>query len=140
MFDLFIEKTTKLADKLVSLIILLVTLRLIMYMVTSLYIVIGEMMDGKIWLSDHNEELLDWIVFYIVMIKAYKVLVSYARHHHVSIRYVTELVIIACFVEFIFEKHMTDVFRALLGVVGLGSLFLYLNYYSIFKDYDDNKK
>ncbi len=140
MFDLFIEKTTKIADKLVSLIILIVTLRLVLYMITSLYKVIAEMANGELWISDHNEELLDWIVFYIVMIKAYKILVSYARHHHVSIRYVTELVIIACFVEFIFERQMSDVFRALLGTVGLGSLFLYLNYYSIFKDYDGNKK
>lgn len=140
MFDLFIDKTTKIADKLVSLIILLVTLRLVFYMMTSLYQVVVEMSNGEIWLSDHNEELLDWIVFYIVMIKAYKILVSYARHHHVSIRYVTELVIIACFVEFIFEAHLSDVFRALMGTVGLVSLFLYLHYYSIFKDYDDSKK
>ena len=140
MLNLIIAKTTKYLDKLVSLIILLVALRLVLYMLTNLIVVFQDMAAGHIWFADHDEEMLDWIVIYIVMIKAYKVLVSYARYHHINIRYVTELVIIACFVELIFEQHMSEIFRALLGAVGIGSLFLYLYFYQTFKELDEIKK
>ena len=140
MLNLIISKTTTYLDKLVSFIILLIALRLVLYMLTNLFVVFQEMATGNIWLSGHDDEMLDWIVLYIVMVKAYKVLVSYARHHHISIRYVTELVIIACFVELIFEQHMSELFRALLGAVGISSLFLYLYFYQTFKELDEIKK
>ena len=140
MLNLIIEKTTKYLDKLVSLIVLLVALRLVLYMLTNLIVVIQDMAGGHFWLSGHNDEILDWIVLYIIMVKAYKILVSYARYHHVSIRYVTELVIVACFIELIFEQNLTDVIRALLGLVGIASLFLYLYFYQTLKSFDEFNK
>lgn len=132
----FIEKITLWIDKLVSLIILLVMLRLVLYMLSNLFIAFQQILVGEIWLSGHDAEVLDWVVFFIVMLKAYKVLVSYTKHQHISIRYITELVIITCFLEFIFEQDLSDQFRIILGAVGLGSLFLYLYFYQTFKKMD----
>jgi len=134
--SIFIEKITLWIDKLVSLIILLVMLRLVLYMLSNLFIAFQQILIGEVWLSGHDAEVLDWVVFFIVMLKAYKVLVSYTKHQHISIRYVTELVIITCFLEFIFEQDLDDHFRIILGAVGLGSLFLYLYFYQTFKKMD----
>lgn len=132
------DKITCVIDKLVSIIILLVTLRLVMYMLTNLLVVLQNMMHGDVWLYGHDGEMLDWIVFYIVMVKAYKVLLSYTKHQHVSIRYVTELVIITCFVEFIFEQELSETIRMILGAVGFGCLFLYLYFYQTIRNLDEN--
>ncbi|OQK17197.1 hypothetical protein AU255_04705 [Methyloprofundus sedimenti] len=134
---LIIEKITLWVDKLVSLIILLVMLRLVLYMLTSLYAVGQEITGEGLWLSGHDAEVLDWAVFFIIMVKAYKVLVSYTKYQHVSICYVAELVIITCFLEFIFEQDVVDKqIRMILGAVGLGCLFLYLYFYQIFQEMD----
>ena len=136
---LFVEKITQWVNKLVSLIILLVMLRLVLYMLTSLYGAAQGIFTGEIWLSGHDAEILDWVVFFIIMVKAYKVLVSYTMYQHVSIRYVAELVIITCFLEFIFEQDVVDKqIRIILGAVGLGCMFLYLYFYETFKDMDKN--
>ena len=133
----FVEKITIWIDKLVSLVILLVMLRMVLYMLTSLLVVFQDMLAGNIWFHGHNEEMLDWFIFFIVMVKAYKVLVSYTKHQHISIRYVTELVIVSCFLEFIFEQDITDHYRMVSGAVGLVCLFLYLYFYQTFKSMDE---
>ncbi|SMG66946.1 membrane protein [methanotrophic bacterial endosymbiont of Bathymodiolus sp.] len=89
------------------------------------------------WLTGHDAEMLDWVVFFIIMVKAYKVLVSYTKYQHVSIRYITELVIITCFLEFIFEQDIDEQIRIILGAVGIGTLFLYLYFYQTIKGMDN---
>ncbi len=133
----FVEKITLWIDRLVSLIILLVMLRMILYMLTSLLVVIQDMFTGNMWLHGHNEEILDWFIFFIVMVKAYKVLVAYTKHQHVSIRYITELVIISCFLQFIFEQDIGEHLRIVSGAVGLICLLLYLHFYQTFKSMDE---
>lgn len=133
----FVEKITLWIDKLVSLVILLVMLRMVLYMLTSLLVVFQEMWAGNFWLHGHNEEILDWFIFFIVMVKAYKVLVAYTKYQHISIRYITELVIISCFLEFIFEQDITEHIRIVTGAVGLVCLLLYLYFYKTFKNMDE---
>ena len=134
--SLFVDKITQWIDKLVSLIILLVMLRLVAYMLSNLYSTVQRISAGDMWLTGHDAEMLDWVVFFIIMVKAYKVLVSYTKHQHISIRYITELVIITCFLEFIFEQDLSEQIRIILGAVGIASLFLYLYFYQIFKQMD----
>lgn len=134
--SLLVEKITHWIDKLVSLIILLVMLRLVLYMLSNLYVTAQQIASGNMWVAGHDVEMLDWVVFFIVMVKAYKVLVSYTKHQHINIRYVTELVIITCFLEFIFEKDLSEDIRIILGFVGMGCLLLYLYFYKTFKDMD----
>jgi len=133
----FVEKITLWIDKLVSLIILLVMLRMVLYMLTSLLVVFQDMWAGNMWIHSHNEEMLDWFIFFIVMVKAYKVLISYTKFQHISIRYTTELVIVSCFLEFIFEQDISEHFRMVSGAVGLVCLLLYLHFYQTFKSMDE---
>ena len=135
--NLLVEKITQWMDKLVSLIILLVMLRLVLYMLSSLYASAQRVTNGTMWLTGHDAEILDWVVFFIIMVKAYKVLVSYTKYQHISIRYITELVIITCFLEFIFEQDINEQIRIILGAVGIGTLFLYLYFYQTIKDMDN---
>ncbi|HIL77758.1 MAG: hypothetical protein ABGX71_11250 [Methyloprofundus sp.] len=135
--SLLVEKITQWMDKLVSLIILLVMLRLVLYMLSSLYASAQRVANGTMWLTGHDAEILDWVVFFIIMVKAYKVLVSYTKYQHISIRYITELVIITCFLEFIFEQDINEQIRIILGAVGIGTLFLYLYFYQTIKDMDN---
>lgn len=135
-----VEKITLWIDKLVSLIILLVMLRMILYMLTSLLMVFQEMLTGNMWLYGHNEEILDWFIFFIVMVKAYKVLVAYMKYQHISICYITELVIISSFLAFIFEKDISEQFRMVAGAIGLVCLIVYVYFYQIFKNMDEQHK
>lgn len=134
--NFFIEKITQWIDKLVSLVILLVMLRLVLYMLSNLYVTAQRIASGNMWIAEHDAEMLDWVVFFIVMVKAYKVLVSYTKHQHINIRYITELVIITCFLEFIFEQDLDEQIRIILGAVGIGTLFLYVYFYPSFKQMD----
>lgn len=137
MFQSIITKTAEYLDRLVSVIIFVVAIRLVVYMLTDLLVTLQDITDGQLWISGHDAEMLDWIVFYIVMVKAYRVLISYSKYHHISICYIMELAIIACFVEFIFEQSISETFRIILGAVGLGSLFLYLFFYNTIKGFDE---
>lgn len=134
--NFFIEKITQWIDKLVSLVILLVMLRLVLYMLSNLYVTAQRIASGNMWIAEHDAEMLDWVVFFIVIVKAYKVLVSYTKHQHINIRYITELVIITCFLEFIFEQDLDEQIRIILGAVGIGTLFLYVYFYPSFKQMD----
>jgi len=137
MLESWLKKTILLMDKIVSVIMLLVAIRLVVYMVTQLLEMADNILAGDAWMSGHDGEILGWIVSYIVMVKAYKVLASYTLHQHINIRYVTELVIISCFVEFIFKEHLGLGFRAVLGAVGLISLGLYLYFYQTLKKIEE---
>ncbi|GFO71743.1 hypothetical protein BJAS_P1429 [Bathymodiolus japonicus methanotrophic gill symbiont] len=130
--NFFIEKITQWVDKLVS----LVMLRLVLYMLSNLYVTAQRIASGNMWIAEHDAEMLDWVVFFIVIVKAYKVLVSYTKHQHINIRYITELVIITCFLEFIFEQDLDEQIRIILGAVGIGTLFLYVYFYPSFKQMD----
>ena len=137
MLEQLLKKTILLMDKIVSVIMLLVAIRLVVYMITQLLELARNVLAGDAWLAEHDGEILGWIVSYIVMVKAYKVLASYTLHQHINIRYVTELVIISCFVEFIFKEHLGLGFRAVLGAVGLISLGLYLYFYQTLKKIEE---
>lgn len=66
----------------------------------------------------------------IVLIKAYRVLVSYVRTHHVSVEYIVEISIIASAVELLFalDTHSLSA-NVVLAIYGLTNLFLYLYYF-----------
>ncbi|WP_221895216.1 hypothetical protein [Bathymodiolus japonicus methanotrophic gill symbiont] len=105
-------------------------------MLSNLYVTAQRIASGNMWIAEHDAEMLDWVVFFIVIVKAYKVLVSYTKHQHINIRYITELVIITCFLEFIFEQDLDEQIRIILGAVGIGTLFLYVYFYPSFKQMD----
>ncbi|MBS9783894.1 hypothetical protein KGV55_00940 [Candidatus Gracilibacteria bacterium] len=90
-------------------------------------------------------ELLHNIAFTVVLVKAYNILMEYAKHKHISIKYIIEIAIIAPVVEIIFNYNSYD-FKMLifLGVLAVFMSGLYLIFYDKLKlaeeDHDNDHK
>jgi uncharacterized membrane protein (DUF373 family) len=131
-----------------------VALTLVFYMVTSL--VTGFLSVGTGLLDIYTSiktilsapersalevQLLHTIAFTIVLVKAYKILISYAQKRHVSIKYLVEISIIAPTIEIVFnsQKYPIEV-SALFAVYAFANLIAYLHFYPTIKhvsnDYD----
>ncbi len=76
-----------------------------------------------------SESLTD-IIFIVILVKAYRVLIFYYQAHHVSVKYIMEIAIIAPSMEviFAFSKHSIAL-NIVLGLFSLGNLILYLLFY-----------
>jgi uncharacterized membrane protein (DUF373 family) len=71
--------------------------------------------------------MLHDVAFFLVLVKAYNILLSYLERGHVSVRYIIEIVIIASFIEVIFAFGSRDLSSNIfLGAFGLLSLLVYL--------------
>jgi uncharacterized membrane protein (DUF373 family) len=129
------HKLNNILDKIVSFVITLVAIRLVLYIVTSFGYTIYMICTSGLWIANREEDILHQIVFMIILVKAYKILIYYAKFHHVNIRYIAELVIISTFIEFIFNlKTFNTEHLWIIGIVGISTLFLYLKYNDKFKD------
>jgi uncharacterized membrane protein (DUF373 family) len=76
---------------------------------------------------DHSViAILHDVAFFVVLLKAYKVLYSYLEHGSVAIKYIVEISIVAPLIEviFAFDKHPFHI-SIFLGVFGLATLVLY---------------
>ncbi len=123
-------KLTNILDKIVSIIILLVAIRLVIYITTSFGATIYGIYTSGLWLSNHDEDILHQIVSMIIAVKAYKILIYYAKYHHINIKYITELMIISCFIEFIFHIKIMELYNLiLLALSGIITLVVYIKYY-----------
>ncbi len=66
----------------------------------------------------------------ILVLKAYRILVSYLRSHHVTVKYILEIAIIASVVELFFAYDLHDFeTKIIFAVFGLVGLALYLYFY-----------
>ncbi len=82
----------------------------------------------------HNLALL------IVLVKAYRVLLFYFWWHHISIKYIVEISIIAPAIEIIFAyQNQPIVINVLFGLFSLASLWLYLKYYDKLTSIDNKE-
>ena len=80
-------------------------------------------------------ELLAFIAFTIVMIKAYRILISYAKTQHVNIKYLTEIAIIAPAIEILFNSRGYQLpILILLACFGTANLIIYVWKYEEFKN------
>jgi uncharacterized membrane protein (DUF373 family) len=76
---------------------------------------------------DHSViAILHDIAFFVVLLKAYKVLYSYLEHGSVAIKYIVEISIVAPLIEviFAFDKHPFFI-SIFLGIFGLAALIIY---------------
>ena len=74
--------------------------------------------------------ILHNIAVTVVLLKAYRVLVFYFQKHHISIKYIMEISIIAPAVEIIFASSQQPMsVNILFGVFSLANLVLYLVFY-----------
>jgi len=145
-------KSSKYFDKAISIITSVVAIMLVIYMIVLVVVtaisftnvlidLAKDMMSGaNIVAPDFTALSVDFlhgIAIFIILIKAYKVLVSYAEHHHVSIRYIAEIAIIAGVLEILFNtgSYSWEVL-AVMSFLSVSSLAIYVWKYPVFEEID----
>lgn len=79
--------------------------------------------------------ILHFIAFTIVSVKAYSILISYAKTHHLNLKFLVEIAIIASAIELLFNSHAYSLpILIVFAAFGLINLVLYLMYYEKFKE------
>lgn len=65
-----------------------------------------------------NAEFLHNVAVLLILMKAYRILVEYMRYHHIDIKYMVEIAIIACVLELLFNysEYSQDMRLVLLGL------------------------
>ena len=124
---------------------------LYMYWVISILIVfmIFSFTTWIVWMFDKIPDFLSWsvepkkfledkilhtIAFSIILVKAYMILVSYAKFKHVSIKYIVEISIIASAVEVIFNSwNYETLWIAILWGFWIINLIIYMIFYKNFE-------
>lgn len=78
----------------------------------------------------HSEHFIHDMVFILVLVKIYRLLIAYLQFHHVGIKYIVEISIIAPAIEIIFASDNHSLLNlTLLGIFGLGNLLVYIFFY-----------
>jgi uncharacterized membrane protein (DUF373 family) len=73
------------------------------------------------------EQMLHAIAVTLIFVKAYKILTSYYLDHHISIKFLVEIAIIACTVEVLFNaKNMELPLLIVLALFGMANTIVYL--------------
>lgn len=146
------EKCLSLMDKTVSVYALFVALWLIIFMLSTfsvgvinfirnfyavLVVPSGVFDADKLFLI--QKEVLNGIALAIVMIKAYVILISYAKTHHINLKLLVEIAIIAPTIELIFNINSYDVtFAIIMSLFAFANLVVYIYFYERFKAIDDD--
>jgi uncharacterized membrane protein (DUF373 family) len=124
-----------------------VALTLVFYMVSSLIVGVLSVATGLMDISGSAKailnapernlleiDLLHTIAFTIVLVKAYKILISYAERRHVSIKYLIEIAIIAPTIEIVFNSTKYPIeANILFAVFAFANLIAYLYFYPTIK-------
>ncbi len=118
-------------DRFFSLVVVLVILLLAVYSAIVLWMgsqdIIRHLFSGA-GTEERQLRMLHAIAHTILILKAYRILVSYLRSHHVTVKYMLEIAFIASVVElfFAYDLHggQTQIIFAVFGLVGL-ALYLY---------------
>jgi len=145
-------KSSKYFDKAITVITSVVAIMLVIYMIVLVtvnaisftYVLVDlfkDIVSGKqVAMPDFTALSVDFlhgIAIFIILIKAYKVLVSYATHHHVSIRYIAEIAIIAGILEILFNtsSYSWEVL-AVMSFLSVSTLAIYVWKYPVFEKID----
>ena len=122
---------------LVAIYILYMTLFLVYKVLSVIYIHVGYLSDfSEAWLSKASqvsitltEEILSVVTIILVLVKSFKILISYSKHHHIEIKPLVEIAIIALLMEVVFNfwAHSMQI-NWLFAVFGLGLLVLYATF------------
>lgn len=129
-----------------------VVLVLVLYMVSSLVAGIFNLATGLLDLATSAKgiitspertalelNLLHTIAFTIVLVKAYKILISYAETRHINIKFLVEIAIIAPTIELVFNSRNYDFeTMMLLAAFAILNLTAYLFFYKTLKKSSDD--
>ena len=120
-------------DRFFSLVVFLMILLLASYTAIVLWIGSQEIfihLFSGIGAEERQLRILHAVARTIVVLKAYRILVSYLRSHHVTVKYILEIAIIASVVELFFAYDLHDFeTKIVFAVFGLVGLALYLYFY-----------
>ncbi len=120
-------------DRFFSLVVFIVILILASYTAIVLWIGSQEIfihLFSGIGAEERQLRILHAVARTIVVLKAYRILVSYLRSHHVTVKYILEIAIIASVVELFFAYDLHDFeTKIVFAVFGLVGLALYLYFY-----------
>lgn len=131
---------------------------LVLYMVTSLVTGLLGVATGILDISNTTRgilaspertelelKLLHTITFTFVLVKAYKILISFAQTRHMNIKFMIEIAIIAPTIEIIFniKQHSMEI-NILLAIFAFLNLCIYVIFYKTIKhiseDYEEHCK
>lgn len=119
---------------LVATYIMYMTFFLVYKVFLAIYIHFQYLSDfSQAWLSKASqasivltEEILSVITIILVLVKSFKILISYSKHHHIEIKPLVEIAIIALLMEVVFNFGMHSMeINWLFAVFGLGLLVIY---------------
>lgn len=120
------------ADSVVSLTIFATIVGLVLYIIT---VVID--MFRLLPVLDISRVLYS-VAIIIILVKAYRILLFYMNKHHVSIKYIVEIAIIAPAIELIFVPDGRSLgLNIVYAVFSLGSLLIYVLYFAKLCNADD---
>ncbi len=99
-------------------------------------------MDYTYEIAKHKQlieaSLLHFISFSVILVKAYKILISYAKHHHVSVEYIVEISIITSALEVLFNTRAYDnIILVIFWAFWIINLIVYMYYIKNFKNLED---
>ena len=84
------------------------------------------------------EIFLSHITFVLILVKAFRILESYAKHHHIEITDLVEIAIIALIMEVVFNFAVHSNFiNILFGCVWIALLIIYVHF-PYFRDKENN--
>lgn len=119
---------------LVAIYIFYMTMFLVYKVFSVMYIHISYLSDfSQSWLSKASqvsitltEEILSVVTIILVLVKSFKILISYSKHHHIEIKPLVEIAIIALLMEVVFNfwAHSMEI-NWLFAVFGLGLIVIY---------------
>ena len=120
-------------DRFFSLVVFLVILLLATYSAIVLWMGSQEMfvlLFSGVGGEERQLRMMHAVARTILVLKAYRILVSYLRTHHVTVKYMLEIAFIASVVElfFAYDQHDTQT-KMIFAVFGLVGLALYLYFY-----------
>lgn len=148
------EIFTKILDYCISFVAFVTAVALVLFMLIAFligtYDITLLMLDSISMNTDDRQELFNFvsteflhtIAVLIILMKAYRILVEYIRHHHVNLKHIVEIAIIGCVLELLFNyTHYTEDMRLVLLGLAVGFLGLYVfKYDSLNKAQDDAEK
>lgn len=128
----FLYQATKGADIVVSLLIFATIVGLVFFLF-NLVINLFRSLPSL----DINQALYS-VAIVIILVKAYRILLFYMNKHHVSIKYIVEIAIIAPAIELIFVPGGRSLeLNIVYAVFSLGSLLIYVMYFRNLCEADD---
>jgi uncharacterized membrane protein (DUF373 family) len=128
----FLSGPVKITDIIVHIFIFLAILVLLIFTGKIIYQTFIEV------LTNGRFNILHQVALIIVLVKAYRLLLFYLESHHVSIKFIIEIAIIAPAVEIIFAASSHDLATNILfGLFSLGNLIVYLIFYKTLSSMDD---